>query len=378
MSATSGLVTALRSPARCTSCKTMIPVRKRAWVSSDRTVTCMDCFNGDQPTPQPAITLHSVPTGPDSTEHTMTATIHTDPNTGTGDHLADDTAALVADRTSDRTSDGTVAARPAVTAVADTNPRRQHLHAELDTPNADTSPSASVSTGVGTNVGGGIDDITLIPAPAPIDAHLHAELDRTRTELDTERTRRQLLLSAAETKVAELTEQINQLSDAATTTNDLRAELDRTRAELDTERAQQAADADHRASTKNLDRIVLVGTGIVLVAVAILTYVGGVISAVRYAHWPIGLAVLVPLCVEAGAAVELAGLVRDRRHNRASHWSAKMLATGLLGASITAMVLHATNAPAGAHAWWAYTLAVGLPLELAALVRASLGGDHKH
>jgi hypothetical protein len=363
MTATSGLVTALKSPARCTSCKNMIPARKRAWVSSNRTVTCMDCFNGDQPTPDPTVTLHSVPTGPDIDERTMTATIHT-PTSRTSDTSdTDDATADISD---------TVA-----TAEADTE-----ATVEADTAPADTitvHPAADRTVGTGDT--GELDRTapdTLIPAPAPIDAHLHAELDRTRTELDTERAHRQRILTAAETKVAELTEQITQLTDATAATNELQAELDQVRAELDTERAQQAADAQHRASTKNLDRIVLIGTGIVLVAVAVLTYVGGVISAVRYAHWPIGLAVLVPLCVEAGAAVELAGLVRDRRHNQPSHWSAKMLATGLLGASITAMVLHATNAPAGAHAWWAYTLAVGLPLELAALVRASLGGDHKH
>ena len=137
------------------------------------------------------------------------------------------------------------------------------------------------------------------------------------------------------------------------------------------------ADQARHQSVRGLTRIVNGGTGIVMISVAVLVYVGGVAAAKDYAGWSLALALLVPLAIEAGASVEIAGIVRDRRLNHKPHWSAWVLTFGLLGSSIVGMLLHATNAPAGSHHWWGYWLAAWLPIELAFLVRSALGGD-KH
>lgn len=137
------------------------------------------------------------------------------------------------------------------------------------------------------------------------------------------------------------------------------------------------ADQARHQSVRGLTRIVNIGTGVVMVSVAVLVYVGGVAAAQKYAGWSLTLALLVPLAIEAGAAVEIAGIVRDRRLGHTPHWAAWVLTVGLLGSSIVGMILHATNAPTGSHHWWGYWLASWLPIELAMLVRSALGGD-KH
>lgn len=165
-----------------------------------------------------------------------------------------------------------------------------------------------------------------------------------------------------------------ELTDAALTVEHLAADLARATAALDAHGAAAAI----QASVRGLNRIVVAGTAVVLLSVATLVYVGGFAAARDYAGFAPLLAALVPLCIEAGAAVELAGLVRDRRLGVRSHWTARVLATGLLSLSIVGMVLHATKAPAGSFGWWGYVIAAGLPLELAALIRSALGGDKSH
>jgi hypothetical protein len=110
------------------------------------------------------------------------------------------------------------------------------------------------------------------------------------------------------------------------------------------------------------------GTGFVLAAVGVQVYWGGFQAAYHEAKLPIGLALLIPFAIEAGAAVELTSLVKHKILGIKSHWTQFVLPVGLLGLSVAGMLIHAREA----HSAWANTLAVALPIELALVVRAAL------
>ena len=169
----------------------------------------------------------------------------------------------------------------------------------------------------------------------------------------------------------------------STELDETRHELDAANHELDQQRlhnerlAEQVAmfeaDQARHQSIQGLTRIVNAGTTVVMLAVAVLVCAGSAATAHQIAGWPWWSAVIVPIVVEGGAVVELAALVRNRRLGLPSHWTAKILATGLLALSLIGLALHARSL---SNHWWSLTLGLSLPLIMVGTARAALGGDH--
>jgi hypothetical protein len=147
------------------------------------------------------------------------------------------------------------------------------------------------------------------------------------------------------------------------------SELKAAHQSLLTEREAEAlAKAAAPVVPKWMDKVVRIGTMVVLAAVSVQVFVGGAWSA----HYKAGLswilALLVPIAIEAGAAVELTSLFKNRILGLKSSVSSYVLTAGLMVLSIGGMVLHALDAPTK----WGIVLAIAFPIELSLVVVAAL------
>ena len=187
-----------------------------------------------------------------------------------------------------------------------------------------------------------------------------ADLDVHRSEIEAGMSSRLDQLTAVEQQLRD------ELDTTVAAEHEARQQLDDLAAQVERLTTVQ----QRSQSVAGLTKTVNIGTGIVMVAVAALVCAGSAATAHEIADWPWWQATLVPIVVEVGAVVELAALVRNRRLHRPSHWTAKVLAAGLLGLSLIGLGLHARSL--STH-WWSMTLGLSLPLIMVGTARAALG-----